>query len=71
MKNAAPARRVRCLSCGATQTDTASTRARPRSASERFAFADCPRCGCLRMMARERADRAAGATDREQEATAT
>lgn len=45
---------VRCLSCGA---GPAAENAAPlclRSQSERFAFAHCPHCNCLRMMSVER-----------------
>ncbi len=48
-----------------------SERIRLRSQSARFAFAECPRCECLRMMALERAsERPRPANSAEAEAVA-
>jgi hypothetical protein len=44
---------VRCLSCG-TCPETEAAPVNLRSKSERFAFAHCPHCNCLRMMSLER-----------------
>lgn len=71
MKQVAPGMRVRCLSCGATQAEIEPARIQLHSTSARFAFADCPRCACLRMMALERADRPATLRRDVQEAVAS
>lgn len=71
MKQVAPGMRVRCLSCGGTQAELEPAHLRLHSTSDRFAFADCPRCNCLRMMALERADRPATTRRPAQEAVAS
>lgn len=70
MKEFAPGMRVRCLSCRDTQAELAPERLRLHASSERFAFADCPRCGVVRMMALERAQRS-GASRRSPAAAAS
>lgn len=46
--------RVCCLSCGTRPAADAASPVSLRSQSERFAFAHCPHCNCLRMMSVER-----------------
>ena len=46
--------RVCCLSCGTPPATDAAAPVNLRSQSERFAFAHCPHCNCLRMMSVER-----------------
>jgi hypothetical protein len=60
MRNLSPGLRLRCLSCGEEPARGPSGAARVRSRAGRFAFAPCPRCRCLRMMAVD-----AGVRDRE------
>ena len=58
MGNPAAAPAVRCLTCGTRPHEQSDAPFSLRSQSERFAFADCPRCNCVRMMALERPARA-------------
>lgn len=45
---------VRCLSCGLCPDAADAAPISLRSQSERYAFAHCPHCNCLRMMSLER-----------------
>lgn len=58
MRNLSPGLRLRCLSCGEEPERDGGGEARVRSRAGRFAFAPCPRCQCVRMMAVEPAVRA-------------
>lgn len=53
MRNLLPGLRLRCLSCGDEPAREQTGEARVRTRAGRFAFAPCPRCRCVRMMAVE------------------
>jgi len=54
MGESEPLPHVRCLSCGGGPDAAADSPLHLRSQSERYAFAHCPHCNCLRMMSVER-----------------
>lgn len=62
---------VRCLSCGGGPDAAAAAPLHLRSQSERFAFAHCPHCNCLRMMSVERSSGRATRKPRLAEASAS